>query len=176
MTVSYPRLATFPPGGYDKGRGAHWLAIWFAVQHLFFKKWWFPRRLRPTVLRAFGAEIGTGVVIRHGVRVTWPWKLAIGDDSWIGEDSWIYNVEPIRIGSDVCLSQGAFLCSGSHDHRSSDFRCDNGPITIENGAWIAADALVLRGTVVGEGSVVAARAVVRQDVPAGTVVHIGTVY
>ena len=127
-----------PAPGTTRGAPLAWQAAWFAVQHLVFVKWWFPARLRPHVLRAFGATIGRGVLIRHGVRVHWPWKLTIGDDCWIGEDAWLLNLEPITIGSDVCISQGAFLCTGSHNRRSPTFEFDNGPITIESGAWVAA--------------------------------------
>src|SRR5690348_15497844 len=132
-------------------------------------KWWFPARLRPRVLRAFGATVGGGVLIRHGVRVHWPWKLTIGDDCWIGEDAWLLNLEPITIGSDVCISQGAFLCTGSHDRRSPTFEFDNGPITIENGAWVAARSIILRGSDVGAGATVSAMAVTRGRVPEGGV-------
>ena len=65
------------------------------------------------LLRAFGADVGRRVLIRHGVRVQWPWKLSVADDVWIGEDAWIINLEPVVIGSDVCVSQGAMLCTGS---------------------------------------------------------------
>jgi putative colanic acid biosynthesis acetyltransferase WcaF len=85
-------------------------------------------------------------------------------------------LEPITVGSDVCLSQGAFLCTGSHDHNSPDFAYDNGPILIEDGVWVAAQALILRGVTVGSGSVVGARAVVRRDVPAGTTIAVNSVY
>lgn len=172
----YPRLSQFPPGGYDKGRSVPWQAAWVLVHGLVFTKWWFPRRFRPAVLRAFGAKIGTNVTIRHNVRVQWPWKLAIGDESWVGEDAWLYNVDTLTIGSDVCLSQGAFVCTGSHDHNSSDFRCDNGPIVIENGVWLCAQSLVLRGVTVGAGSVVGGRAIATKNVPPGTTIRVGSVY
>jgi len=166
--VTHPRLSTFDASlGYDKGRSKFWQAAWVIVSHLVFMKWWCPRKARPAILRAFGAEVGTGVVIRPSVRVHWPWKLSIGDDTWIGEDAWLLNLEPINIGSDVCISQRALLCTGSHRHDSPDFRYDNAPVVVEDGAWVALGATVLRGVTVGTGAVVAAGAVVRADVPAG---------
>jgi putative colanic acid biosynthesis acetyltransferase WcaF len=172
----YPRLRHPNPEGYDKGRGRLWQASWFATQNLLWATWWFPRRLRPMVLRAFGAEVGTNVFIRHRVRVLWPWKLSVGSDCLIGEDVWLLNLEPIVIGSDVCLSQGAFLCTGSHDHRSADFAYDNGPITVHDGSWVAAQALVLRGVTLGVGCVVGARAVIRRDVLPGVTVDPNAVH
>jgi putative colanic acid biosynthesis acetyltransferase WcaF len=139
-------------------------AAWFTVQNLFFSKWWLPAALRPLILRLFGADIGYGVFIRHGVRVLWPWKLTVGDNCWIGEDAWILNLEPVRIGHDVCVSQGVFLCTGSHDMASPTFEYDNGPITVGDETWLGAQALILRGVTIGRGAVIAARSRVSSDV------------
>jgi putative colanic acid biosynthesis acetyltransferase WcaF len=144
--------------------------IWFVVLNVIFVKWWCPPRLRPAILRAFGARIGTSVLIRHGVRIHLPWKLKIGDNSWIGEDTWIINLEPAIIDHDVCISQGAMLCCGSHRWETSDFQYDNGPIVIKAGAWVGARAIVLRGVTVHEHAVVGAGAVAQRDVPAGRIV------
>lgn len=152
-------LASFTGRGYDKGRSFGWQAGWFATQHLVFGTWWCPRRLRPVLLRAFGATVGDRVFIRHSVRVLWPWKLTVGDDCWIGEDAWLLNLEPITIGSDVCISQGVLLCTGSHRHRDPAFEYDNAPIDVGAGAWIAARAIVLRGASVRPGQVVPAGSV-----------------
>jgi putative colanic acid biosynthesis acetyltransferase WcaF len=158
-------LADFRGDGYAAGRGRAWQAAWFATMNLVFAAWWCPKSWRPRILRLFGATVGEGVFIRHRVRVLWPWKLDIGDNSWIGEDVWLLNLEPIVIGRDVCLSQGVFLCTGSHDARSGTFEYDNGPITVESHSWVAAQALVLRGVTIGRGSVVGARAIVARSVP-----------
>ncbi|MEV5338533.1 putative colanic acid biosynthesis acetyltransferase [Streptomyces sp. NPDC052676] len=166
-------LRGFTGAGYDKGRPLLVQAAWFAVLHLVFVKWWFPARWRPAVLRAFGARVGRRVLIRHGVRVHWPWRLEIGDDVWIGEDAWLLNLEQITIGSDVCVSQGALLCTGSHQHRHPTFEFDNGPIRLEPGAWVAARSVVLRGVTVGRGAVLGASAVAHRDLAAGTVVTRG---
>jgi putative colanic acid biosynthesis acetyltransferase WcaF len=166
-------LRGFTGAGYDKGRPVLVQALWFAVLHLVFVKWWFPARWRPAVLRAFGARVGRRVLIRHGVRVHWPWRLHIGDDVWIGEDAWLLNLEQITIGSDVCVSQGALLCTGSHRHRHPTFEFDNGPIRLESGAWVAARSVVLRGVTVGRGAVVGASSVAHRDLAAGTVMTSG---
>ncbi|MEV5481719.1 MULTISPECIES: DapH/DapD/GlmU-related protein [Streptomyces] len=167
------RLRGFSGAGYDKGRGVLTQAAWFAVLNLVFMKWWFPPRLRPPLLRAFGAHVGQRVLIRHRVRVQWPWKLTIGDDVWVGEDAWLINLEPISIAADVCVSQGAVLCTGSHQRRSPTFEFDNAPISVEEGAWVAARAVVLRGVTVGKGAVVGAGVVAHRDVPPGAVYTTG---
>jgi putative colanic acid biosynthesis acetyltransferase WcaF len=163
-------LAGFTGAGYDKGRGIAWQAAWQLASSLLVMPWFVPPKVRVGVLRAFGARIGEGVNLRSGVRVHWPWKLTIGDHSWIGERAWILNLEPVTIGSDVCISQGVFLCTGSHDRRSATFEFDNGPIAIEDGAWVAARATVLRGVTVGRDAVVGATALVTSDVPAESTV------
>lgn len=161
-------LRAFTLAGYDKGRGKLVQALWFAVLNTVFMVWFCPARLRVALLRAFGARIGEGVLIRHRVRILWPWKLTIGDHSWIGEGAWLLNLEPVTIGAHVCVSQEALLCTGSHDHRAADFRYRNAPIAVEDGAWVAARAVVLAGVTVGAHSVVAAGTVLHNDLPALT--------
>ena len=171
MRPNRRRLAGFTGAGYDKGRNVIWQAGWMLASGLLTTRWWCPLRLRLAVLRLFGATVGTGVLIRHNVRIHWPWKLSVGDDSWIGEDVWILNLEPVRIGVDVCISQGVLLCTGSHDRRSPTFEFDNAPISIGDGSWIAARATVLRGTAIGEDCIVGATALVVADVADGSIVH-----
>ncbi|WP_424211694.1 WcaF family extracellular polysaccharide biosynthesis acetyltransferase [Streptomyces sp. BI20] len=161
-------LTAFTLAGYDKGRGILRQALWFGVMNTVFAAWFCPPRLRPRILRAFGARIGEGVFIRHRVRVLWPWKLSIGDHAWIGEGAWILNLEPVEIGAHACVSQEALLCTGSHDHRATDFRYRNAPIRVEEGAWVAARSTVLPGVTVGRCAVVGAGAVVHKDLPALT--------
>lgn len=162
-------MAAFTGAGYDRGRPLAHQVAWYVVQNLIFVKWWFPARLRPAVLRAFGAEVGPGVLVRSRVRVHWPWKLSVGEDTWIGEGVWLLNLEPITLGHDVCLSQEALLCTGSHDRHSPSFEFDNAPIVVDDGGWVAARAIVLRGVRVGRESVVGAGATAHQDVPDGAV-------
>ena len=79
--------------------------------------WQISSVLRIRVLRAFGAEIGNGVILRPRTRVKFPWKLHIGDRSWIGEGVWFHNQDHIYIGHDVVISQETFATTGSHGYR-----------------------------------------------------------
>ena len=117
------------------------------------------------VLRWFCAQIGTGTLTKHDVKIDWPWKLEIGNDTWIGESVWIINAEPVVIGSNTCISQAVVLCSGSHDIFSPTFEFDNAPIVIGDSVWIATRATILRGVRVADGATVGATAMVTRDVP-----------
>lgn len=150
------------------------VVAWFACQQLVVVKWWCPARLRLAILRAFGAGLGTGVYIRHDVRIHWPWKLTVGDDCWIGEGAWILNLEPVTLGHDTVISQGAMLCTGSHDRRSASFEFDNAPITVGSSVWVAVRATVLRGVTIGDGATVGAGCVVHRDVAPGALVTVGS--
>lgn len=163
-------LVRFTGVGYDRGRGVHWQVLWLLAQGLVTSRWWCPRSLRIAVLRAFGARIGEDVVIRHRVRVHWPWRLEVGAGSWIGEGSWILNLVDVSIGENVCVSQEVLLCTGSHDRSSPSFEFDNAPIRVEDDAWVAVRATVLRGVTIGRGAVVGASALVTRDVAPGAVV------
>lgn len=164
-------------GRYDNSafsRGApRWKeALWRVVACLFFRNplpW--PPELRVEFLRAFGAKIGSGVVIRENVNISFPWRLTVGDHVWIGEDVGILSLAPVVIESNVCISQRAYLCTGSHDFRSETFDLVTGPITIRSGSWIAAGALVLPGVEIGPNALVAAGSVVNRDVAEGTIVR-----
>lgn len=167
MAAIRRRLGSFTGAGYDKGRNSLTCAAWALVAEPLQRSVLCPPAARTRILRAFGARIGEGTLIRHGVRIHWPWKLTVGDDTWIGVGAWLLNLEPIEIGSDVCISQQAMLCTGSHRADDPAFEFDNAPVRVADGAWVALRATVLRGVTVGEGSVVGATALVTRDVPAG---------
>ncbi|ROZ63283.1 putative colanic acid biosynthesis acetyltransferase [Kocuria soli] len=158
------RLASFTGNGYDKGRSLPIQALWVAVGSPATRSILCPPKIRVKVLRAFGANIGENVLIRHRVHIQWPWKLTVGSNSWIGVESQLINLEDIIIGEDVCLSQQSMLCTGSHRADVESFDFDNAPVTIRDGAWIATRATVLRGVTVGENAVIGATALVTQDV------------
>ncbi len=157
------RLDLFDPAkGLDRGRPKAVEAVWYLVKCAFILSalpW--PSRLKVALLRAFGAKIGKGVVIKPRVNVHFPWKLVVGDHVWIGEEVFILNFEPVTIGSHVCISQRAFLCTGNHDYKDPAFSYRNAPISVGDGAWIGACVFVAPGAEVAEGEVVKAGAVKR---------------
>lgn len=126
---------------------------------------------RKALLRLFGARLGRGGRLKPQLQITFPWRLVVGDDCWLGEQLWIDNLAPVHLGDRVCLSQGAFLCTGNHDYRSPSFALRIAPIQIEADAWIAARAVLAPGTAVGAGAVVGLAAVVSGAVPAGAILQ-----
>jgi putative colanic acid biosynthesis acetyltransferase WcaF len=164
-------LREYSPAGYSPGRRKATCAMWYLVSLLIFESGWFPfYGLKRWLLRRFGASIGQGVVIKPHVRIKYPWRLSIGDNCWIGEEAWIDNLAEVRLENDVCLSQGVYLCTGSHNHRRITFDLIVKPIVIEAEAWVATRAVVLQGVTVGPGAVVASGCVAIQNVPAGLIV------
>nr|WP_082898723.1 MULTISPECIES: putative colanic acid biosynthesis acetyltransferase [unclassified Rhodococcus (in: high G+C Gram-positive bacteria)] len=155
-------LAGFTGHGYDKGRNVATQILW-QIASAIIQQWWFPSGARVAVLRLFGASIGKNVLIRHRVRIHWPWKLVVGDSCWVGEGAWLLNLEKITIGTNVCISQDALLCTGSHLRSSATFEFDNGAISIGDAAWICCRAIVLRGVTVGSHAIVGAGSIAHRD-------------
>ena len=149
-----------------RGKPAWLVQIWWIVQDTLFR--WSPQVLygwRRFLLRLFGAKIGKGVLIRPTVRVQFPWKVKIGDFSWIGDDVFLYSLGEIEIGSNVVISQRSYLCTGSHDFTKRDFPIYAKKITIDDEVWIASDVFVAPGVTVGRGAVIGARSSVFEDMP-----------
>lgn len=145
---------------------------WILVRWAFFETalpW--PSAWKVRLLRWFGARVGRGVVIRSKVAVSFPWRLRVGNFSWLGEGVRILSLAPVEIGAHVCVSQEAYLCTGSHDYRRRDFRLITQPIRIANHAWVGARAFVAPGVTLGEGAVAAAGSVVTQSVEARQIVQ-----
>ena len=125
---------------------------------------------RRGLLRLFGARVGAGVHIYPSVRLTMPWNMTFADEAAVGEGAILYALGPMRIGARATISQYAHLCGGTHAWRDPARPLVKSPITIEDGAWICADAFVGPNVRVGAGAIVGARAVAVRDVPAFTVV------
>ena len=149
-----------------RGRSSFIVQLWWCVQSSLFT--WSPQLMyswRAFLLRLFGAKIGKGVIIRPSVRITYPWKVSIGDYSWIGDDVVLYSLGHISIGSNSVVSQKSYLCTGSHDYDSQTFDIYAKPITIGNGCWLATDVFVAPGITIEDGCVVGARSSVFHSLP-----------
>ena len=165
-------LAAYSAAGFDRGASCLKEGLWVLVRWCFFDTvlpW--PSAFRCALLRLFGARVGKGVIIRGKVNVTFPWRLQVADNVWIGEEVLILSLAPVVIEESACISQRAFLCTGSHDHTKATFDLITKPITVREGAWVAAQAFIGPGVEIGAGSVVAAGSVVMTNVAAGVLVR-----
>lgn len=166
------QLAGYTIGSFDRGAPRWKEALWSAVKLFFFLPHApLPSALRVSLLRAFGAEVGQGVVIRGGVDISYPWRLRLGDHVWLGEEVKILSLAEVTIESNVCISQRAFLCTGSHAFRAPDFHLVTKPIVIRARSWVAAQVFVAPGVTMGPDAMVCAGSVVFADVAPGAIVQ-----
>ena len=166
----YQKLNEFILPADFRGRSAVITQLWWLIQStLFACSPQFMYSWRNFLLRLFGAKIGKGVIVRPTARITYPWKLTIGDYSWVGDHVELYTLGDITIGENAVVSQKSYLCTGSHDFQSKSFDIYAKPIVIEDEAWVASDVFVAPGVTIGKGAVVGARSSVFEDMPAGMV-------
>jgi putative colanic acid biosynthesis acetyltransferase WcaF len=146
------------PGAFSKR------VVWYVTNMFFFKTLIpFPSSFKACLLRVFGAKIGAGVIIKPNVNIKYPWHLTVGDNTWIGEGVWIDNLVNIDIGSNVCLSQEAYLLTGGHDYKKKHFDLITKEISLKDGVWIGAKTVVCPGVVCYSHSVLSVGSVATGD-------------
>lgn len=147
------KLDQFNPESFDRGAPRWREALWLAISGVLFSTWLPGSGWRVALLRLFGSSVGKRAVIKPQVKVKFPWHLTLGDHCWIGERVWIDNLAKVTIGDHVCISQGAYLCTGNHDYASERFDLIVRPIVVGSQAWIGAMCSVAPGCQVGEGAI-----------------------
>ncbi len=164
------RLDKYDNSWYRPGGSSFSRVFWYYINASVFKSYWLPfSSVKVALLRLFGASIGSGVVVKPGVNIKYPWHLEIGDHVWIGEAVWIDNLTTVKIGSHSCLSQGAMLLTGNHDYKAETFDLIVAPIILENGVWIGAKSLVCPGVTCLSHSVLSAQSVASKNLDPYTV-------
>lgn len=162
-------LQSYRAPNFSRGRSAVIEALWIIASALFVQSFLPGSRHRRFLLNAFGAKVASTAVLKPGVRVKFPWRLTVGENTWIGEDAWVDNLADVVIGANCCISQGAYLCTGDHDWSKSTFDLKTSGIVIEDGAWIAANATVGPGVTVQAGAVLALGSTASKTLNAWTV-------
>lgn len=160
------QLKTFLlPAGF-RGRSAVIVQLWWLVQATLFRcSPQFMFGWRCWLLKLFGAQVGRAVRIRPSVKITYPWKVAIGNHVWIGDDVVLYSLGEIEIGDNSVVSQRSYLCAASHDYTQPDFPIYQNKVFIGAQVWLATDVFVAPGITIGFGAVVGARSSVFHDLP-----------
>ena len=147
------RLDKFDRGSFDRGASKVKEVGWIIFSELLVSSWIPGTWWRKAILVVFGAQIGPGVVLKPKLRIKFPWRLKIGTSSWIGEGVWIDNLAQVSIGSNACISQEAYLCTGSHDWSRETFDLVTLSIIIEDFCWVGARAILAPGSHMGEGAI-----------------------
>lgn len=151
-----------------KCRRLWWMIVWstFAAWMPYFVA----RRWRVFLLSLFGMKHKGHIGVYPSCKVWAPWNIEMG--SWVAIDDRVslYSPDKITIGTKVAISREAFICTASHDITKPNRPLITAPITICDGVWIGARAIILPGVTIGEGAIVAAGAVVTKDVEPWTVV------
>jgi len=98
--------------------------------------------------------------------------LVMGEHCYINPGCVIYTGNGIHMGDYVLLAPGVMLMPTNHAFARRDipirhqcFVASRGGITIEADVWIGANSVVLDGTHIGKGAIIAAGSVVRGTVP-----------
>ena len=145
-----------------------WLIVWtlFArpLPRSYFNTW------KVFLLRLFGAKIDSNAIIYSSAIIYNPKKLVMEKNAVLGPNVDCYNVDFVIIGSNAIVSQKTYLCTASHDINQESFPLITAPIKIEDNVWIAADAFIGMGVVIGNNAVVGARSCVFKNVLSNTIV------
>ena len=168
MSTNFVRLDQFDPSiGFKSKRSKFIFILWYFVKCFFFlTPFPWPSFLKACLLRAFGARVGLGLVLKPRVNIHFPWNLVIGDHVWIGEGAWIDNLDSVIIGDHCCVSQGALLICGNHDYTKITFDLVVKPIVLEDGVWIGAKSVVCPGVVARTHAILTAGSTISKDMQA----------
>lgn len=138
--------------------------LWYFINILFFKTSIpYPSKLKVFILKHFGAKVGKNIVIKPNTNIKYPWFLEIGDNVWLGEGVWIDNLAEVKIGSNVCISQGAYILTGNHNYKKSTFDLIIKAINVEDGVWIGAKAIICPGVKLATHCVIIAGSIATKD-------------
>lgn len=112
---------------------------------------------------------GRNVTIRDGVKIMYPERVSIGDNSGVNDGCFLEGTGGITIGRFVRLAPRVEIMTANHNFSDPDTPIklqglSMEPVTIHDDVWIGIGALLTAGVTVGRGAIVAGHAVVTRDV------------
>lgn len=115
--------------------------------------------------------LGNGVIIKGGAHVC-PCNhkavIEIGDRTTVGFHAFMYSSSRISVGVDCMIAPFVYIVDSNHgikkDAPMNQQPNDSKPIVIGDDVWIGANAVILPGVSIGNGAVVAAGSVVKNDI------------
>lgn len=117
--------------------------------------------IRISALRFFGATIDGSATIYHGFKARGIKGISIGARTSIGDGASLDGRGGLRLGRDVNVSTEVQIWTAQHDWRSTVFAYVEAPVSVGDKCWLGPRVIVLPGATIGEGTVVAAGAVVK---------------
>lgn len=143
----------------------------FGLTWLLFARWTPPafHRWRIFLLNLFGAKIARSAQVYACVKIWYPPNLVMAKQSVLGRGVNCYCMDKIEIGERAVVSQRTFLCAGSHKINDPNFQLTTSPINISSKSWVAAEAFVGPGIIIGVGAILAARGVAVKNLDPWTI-------
>lgn len=123
-----------------------------------------PFHVRVILMKGCGIRVGSGVNVSANVKF-YNHYASIGDHTWISPDCSFYTGKLgfVSIGSACDIGPGVSFVTGSHEIGNHQRRAGLGfskDISIGDGSWVGARAVILGGADIGLGSVIGAGALV----------------
>lgn len=132
-----------------------------------------PGPIRNLLMRRLFTRSGDQVFFDRGVYVKFPWLVSIGSRTSVNRGVEFYpdfeGRHRIDVGADCYIAPHVRFLAAGHDLDNLTAHT-GGDITVADGVWLGAGAILLPGVTVGRDSVVAAGSVVTADVPPSTIV------
>lgn len=122
--------------------------------------------LKRSLYRFAGAGIGENTRVCSSVRIFGNGALEVGRGSWIGPGTMIVTGAHVRIGAGVDIGPRVFIGTGTHERGTGNKAAGPGlhrPVSVGDGCWIGAGAIVLPGVTLAARTTIGAGAVVTRD-------------
>jgi len=135
--------------------------------------WWLGNvpfhSFRRILFSCAGIQMGKGSTIHVGARFYQPKNIRIGEGTIIGDHATLDGRASLTIGNHVDIASEVMIFNSQHDIHDPLFQAIEAPVIIEDYVFIGPRAIILPGVTLGKGAVVAAGAVVTNNVEPGDI-------